>query len=232
MSMALAGPATSFATTILSYFSPAKSPFYGVIAFGTVALILSADKIDKMPWLAVAIPIYVVLMLSLALSHKCRPSFKRGEGEDQLTFARSFAISSALLSFVFTARSVQNSEVAYWANYVACLAQVVVFLAYVWARSVSIEEQSQFNFVQFALISIAFLVGASYSSTQYAASLGDVERPDDPTGQNYLLVSAGLYALWAISLGWWVKHLAKIIRVEIPKAPSEAAPEKIAPRQR
>jgi hypothetical protein len=226
MSMALAGPATSFATTILSYFSPAKSPFYGVIAFGTAALVLSANKIDKMPWLAVAIPIYLVLLLSLALSHKSRPTFKRGQGEEQLLFARSFAISSALMSFVFTARAVQSSEVAFWANYIACLAQVVVFLAYVWARSLSTEEQSQFNFVQFALISIAFLVGASYSNTQYAASLEEVESGESVVAQRYLLVTAGLYALWAISLGWWIKHLCTLIRIEIPSASMDRTPEK------
>jgi len=221
MSMALAGPAATFANTVLSYFSPAKSPFYGVIAFGTVALVLSAQKIDDMPWLAVAIPVYVVLLLSLALSHKCRPSFIPGQGEDQLTFARSFAISSALLSFVLTARSVQNSGLAFWANYVACLTQVVVFLAYVWARSVSSEEQSQFNFVQYALISIAFLVGASYSNTQYAAALVPVEDGVNASAERYFTVAIGLYSLWAISLGWWVKHLCTIIRVVIPTAPLE-----------
>jgi hypothetical protein len=221
MSMALAGPATSFATTILSYFSPAKSPFYGVIAFGTAALVLSANRIDKMPWLAVALPIYVVLLLCLALSHKGRPNFEPGQGDDQLMFARSFAISSALLSFVLTARSVQNSEAAFWTNYIACLAQVVVFLAYVWARSLSTEEQSRFNFVQFALISIAFLVGASYSITEYAAALGVPEQPDNAAASNYLLVAIGLYALWAISLGWWIKHLATLIRVEIPNTPRQ-----------
>lgn len=216
MSLALAGPATSFATTILSYFSPAKSPFYGVIAFGTVALILSAERIDKMPWLSVAIPIYVVLVLSLVLSLKYRPNFEEGQGEDQMMFARSFAISSALLALVLTARSVQDDNLAFWTNYVACLAQVVVFLAYAWARSQSSEEQSQINFVQFALISITFLVGASYSNIEYVVFITKAQDKVSLEGERYFMVAAGLYLLWSFSLARWIKHLLTLIRVEIP----------------
>lgn len=215
MSLALAGPATSFATTILSYFSPARSPFYGVIAFGTVALILAAEKIDRMPWLSVALPTYIVLLLSLALSLKYRPNFEEGQGEDQLSFARSFAISSALLAFVLTARSVEENELAFWINYVVCLAQVLVFLAYAWARSQSTEEQAQFNFVQFALISITFLVGASYTNVEYVQSLGNAEGLPVESGR-YFIVATGLYLLWFLSLIRWVKHLSSLIRVEIP----------------
>lgn len=220
MSLALAGPATSFATTILSYFSPARSPFYGVIAFGTVALILSAEKIDKMPWLLVAVPIFGVLLLSLAFSLKFRPNFEEGQGEDQLMFARSFAISSALLTFVLTARSVEENDLAFWANYLVCLAQVVVFLAYAWARSQSTEEQVQFNFVQFALISIAFLVGASYSNVEYVQLVAREAEQDAPDAGRYFMVATGLYVLWFLALIRWVKHLATLIRVEIPRAPS------------
>lgn len=210
MSLALAGPATSFASTIFSYFNPARSPFYGVIAFGTSALILSAERIERMPWLLVAVPVYLVLFLSLALSLKYRPSFEKGQGEDQLTFARSFAISSALIAFVMTARSSDGNDLAFWTNFVVCLSQIVVFLAYAWARSQSTEEQAQFNFVQFALISITFLVGASYSNISYA-DLGE-----NPGARRYLVVAAGLYFLWFISLLRWIKHLATLIRVEIP----------------
>lgn len=220
--MAFAGPATSFATTILSYFSPAKSPFYGIIAFGTIALILSANRIDKMPWLSVAVPIYCVLLLSLRLSQRVKPNFDAGQGEDQLMFARSFATSSALLAFVLTARSVQGNDLAFWTNYVACLVQVLIFLAYAWARSQSTEEQSQINFVQFALISITFLVGASYSNTEYAAAMEIAEKNVEGSNvvsiaDRYFVITAGLYLLWLLSMIRWIRHLTKLIRVEIPK---------------
>ena len=61
MSIALADPAISISNTILSYFNPSKSPFYGVIAFGTTALILSCREIKSTLWWAVAVPIWLVL---------------------------------------------------------------------------------------------------------------------------------------------------------------------------
>lgn len=214
MSLALAGSATSFASTIMSYFSPTKSPFYSVIAFGTVALLLSCEKIEEIGWLWVAVPIFAVLVLSGALSFKNRTLFKEGEGEEQLRFARSFSISSGLLTFVLTARATEQVPLAFWINYDACLAQIAVFLLYAWARSETSEKQENFNFVQFALITATFLIGASYGSAQYAsATLAD---PAVDYAGRYLIASAGLYLLWFIFLLVWIKHLMTLIRVQIP----------------
>jgi len=218
MSLALAGSATSFAATIMSYFSPTKSPFYSVIAFGTVALLLSCEKIEKVGWLWVSVPIFLVLALSGALSFKNHTSFKEGEGEEQLRFARSFSISSALLTFVLTARATEQVPLAFWANYDACLAQIAVFLLYVWARSDTSEKQEELNFVQFALITATFLIGASYGSAQYASAL--LAEPATAYADRYLIASAGLYLLWFLFLLVWIKHLMTLIRVQIPHAPT------------
>lgn len=215
MSFAFAGSATSFATTILSYFSPSKSPFYSVIAFGTVALLLSCEKIEAVSWLWVSIPIFSVLLLSSVLSFQNRALFQEGEGEDQLRFARSFSISSGLLTFVLTARATEQVPLAFWANYDACIAQVVVFLLYAWARSESLEEQEDLNFVQFALITATFLIGASYANAQYASAV--TSTPPSPYLSRYLIASASLYLLWFSLLLVWVRHLAKLIQINIPR---------------
>jgi hypothetical protein len=223
MSLAFAGPATSFATTILSYFSPAKSPFYSVIAFGTVALILTCEKIETVSWIWVSVPIFSVLALSAVLSFANRSNFEEGQGEEQLRFARSFSISSALLTFVITARATEQVELAFWVNYDACLAQIVVFLLYTWARSDTFEEQHELNFVQFALITATFLIGASYASAEYSAGL--ISKPMNPAANRYLIVAAGLYLLWFSLLIFWIKHLRTLIRVSIPRsAPSPHRP--------
>ena len=224
MSLALAGSATSFATTVLSYFSPSKSPFYSVVAFGTIALVLSCEKIDKVDFLAVFTPIFLVLALSAFLSFKNRPDFEEGQGEEQLRFARSFSISSALLSFVLTARAVDENILIFWINYIACLSQIVTFLMYTWARSQTPEEQTRINFVQFALITATFLIGASYSSIEYVSSLvlkeGETEIP--AYAGRYFLVAVSLYFLWFCCLIYWLKHLSTLIRIEIPDQRSQS----------
>ena len=87
MSFAFAGSATSFATTIMSYFSPSKSPFYSIIAFGTVALLLSREQIEAISWLWISVPVFAVLALPAILSFKNRAVFHDDEGEEQLRLA-------------------------------------------------------------------------------------------------------------------------------------------------
>ncbi len=219
MSMAIAGPAASIANTIFSYFSPSKSPFYAVIAFGTVALLLSCEKIDSALWLPVAIPIWLVLAVAWLLSFQDRPSFEAGQHEEQLRFARSFSISSALLAIVLTARAVDQDLPSFWGNYVACFLQVLIFLLYAWARSATEESAAAMNFVQFALITTTFLVGASFGLTEYVQHLPKPDRDANSSivAFQYLCSAISLYALWAACIVRWSKHLATLIRVEIPQ---------------
>lgn len=213
MSFAFAGSATSFATTIMSYFSPSKSPFYSVIAFGTISIILSCTQIPNHLWFWISLPIFAVLSLCALLSFTDRTVFENDQGEDQLRFARSFSISSALLTFVLTARLTNTNDIAFWANYFACVAQIIVFLLYAWARSNTLEKQQELNFVQFALITATFLISASTSNVLFVEA-----EKNSPLALRYSIVSAGLYTLWAFLLFIWIKHLKKLIRIHIPRA--------------
>jgi hypothetical protein len=224
MSMAFAGPTVSVATTIFSYFRPSKSPFYGVIAFGTAALILSCERIDGPLWWAVSTPIWCVLALALLLSFQNKPLFDEGQYEEQLRFARSFGISSALLSMVLTARAVQPNLPAFWGSYLACLLQVVVFLLYTWARSATEEHRETLNFVQFSLITMTLLVGASYALTEYVENLPKPgkDNANVEIAYRYLASAVGLYLLWASCVVRWIMHLGSLIKVEIPRLRDEA----------
>jgi hypothetical protein len=224
MSFAFAGPTVSVASTIFSYFSPSKSPFYGVIAFGTVALILSCERIEPALWWAIAVPVWAVLAFALRLSLQHRASFEEGQYAEQLRFARSFGISSGLLALVLTARVVDQDLPAFWGNYAVCLVQVVVFLLYTWARSLTEESADALNFVQFALITITLLVGASYGLAQYVEHLPPPGKTggDAEVAFRYLWSAIGLYLLWASCIVRWTRHLSSLIKVEIPSTQSHA----------
>ena len=217
MSVALAGPAASIANTIFSYFSPSKSPFYSIIAFGTVALIISCKNIEDSLWLPIAIPVWLVLAIALMLALQDKPAFEPGQHEDQLRFARSFSISSALLAIVLTSQSVDKNLAAFWCSYIACFSQVLVFLLYTWARGTTEASNSAINFVQFALITTTLIVGASFGLTQY------VEHPPKPeeifaVGNRYLYTTIGLYSLWGACIVRWIKHVMTLIGRPEPEA--------------
>lgn len=213
MMNALAGPVTSIATSIIANFSPAKSPFYGVVTFGTVALCLAAAGFDRKPWLALAIPVYAVIVTCVWLATQSRPELGEEEAENQLKFARSLSLSSGLLALVFTARMSVDNDLAFWISYGACMAQVVIFLTYMWARSKSKEKHVNFNFVQFTLITTALLGGASYCNTQYAMNFVPEVMGGGESAERYFVAGAGLYSLWLVCLLRWIRHVRKLIMI-------------------
>ncbi|ACT50719.1 hypothetical protein [Methylovorus glucosotrophus] len=220
MCLTTVGPAASVANTVFSHFNPSKSPFYGVVAFGTVALILSCEGINSQFWWAISLPVWGVLALALMLSLKDRSVFESGQHEEQLRFARSFSISGALLALVLTAREVNQEAAAFWSNYVVCFSQVVIFLVYTWARSRSEEAATSFNFVQFALITTTFLVGASYGLAQYVQHLPNPDEGGSHVSHEYLrylCAATGLYILWVACIVRWAKHLISLITINIPQ---------------
>ena len=223
----LVGPVMSMSNSVFSYFSPSKSPFYGIVAFGTGSLMLSCQEIEDPQWRAIAIPVWLVLalVLFLAIADRRLPAAglaSTGDDakdliaedrhhQDQLRFARSFGVSSALLALVLTAQKVSAYEAGFWINYAFCLTQVGVFLVYAWAR-LARPEPSPVNFVQFTLITSSFLGGGCYGLAKYVA-LGTGDDVDMPAALRFLYASTGAYSLWVICILQWFKHLATIVRV-------------------
>lgn len=193
-------------TTVFSYFSPTKSPYYAVISFGTAGLVL-AREINETNWLIIFLPIYLTLLVSAILSLRSRPEFTSEEYNNQLRFARSFGISSAILCLVFTGLRVESFDDQgefvnrwfFWSGYFVSLAQIVVFLLYIFIYHNYNARQTGRNFIQMTLVTSSFLIGATYTVT---------ERFDPETPQ-HLVTLLGLYALWAICISYLTLYLAQ-----------------------
>ncbi len=192
--------AASLATTIFTYFSPTKSPYYAVIAFGTGALVMTREVDHN--WAITFLPVAAVLAASTLLSFLSRPAFTSREYNDQLKFARSFGISSAVLSLVGISLAVRPLNVEgvgpinewyYWVVYGMAIAQMLIFLLYIFIFHNYESKQKGSNFVQLSLVISTLLIGASY-----AASGFDSDRSHDGAG---VIVMATLWALCALNLG-------------------------------
>jgi hypothetical protein len=205
MATAVIGTGFSFGKAVLDYFSPSKSPHYSVIVAGSVALVLSCEGIPQPRWWLVAIPVFLVVAVSLALSFENKAP-KEGH-KDQLLFARSLSVSGALLSLVLTEKEVGSLAWAFFSTYASCLAQLVAFLFYIWFRNIDPEEGKDFNFVQLALETTTLLAVASWS----AAAQKGISDPD--TLLRYRLVQIGLLILWAACITYWFRHLTGLVRI-------------------
>lgn len=214
-------------TTVFSYFSPTKSPYYAVISFGTAGLVL-AREINQMNWLIVFLPIYLTLLVSTVLSLRSRPEFTSEEYNNQLRFARSFGISSAILCLAFTGLRVESYDDQgdlvnrwfFWSGYFVCLAQMVVFLLYIFIYHNYDARQTGRNFIQLTLVTSSFLIGATYTVTEYF----------DAESTPHLVTLLGLYALWAICIAYLSLYLAENFQLEPPQdaTPQRSPPEETA----
>ncbi|WP_193368241.1 hypothetical protein [Pelagibius marinus] len=207
-------------TTVFSYFSPTKSPYYAVISFGTVGLVL-ARNINETNWLIIFLPIYLTLLVSTVLSLRSRPEFTSEEYNNQLRFARSFGISSAILCLAFTGLRVESFDDQgelvnrwfFWSGYLVSLLQIVVFLLYIFIYHNYDARQSGRNFIQISLVTSSFLIGATYTVT---------ERFDSESTP-FLATLLGLYALWTICIAYLTLYLAQNFQLV---APEDATPQR------
>ncbi len=228
------------ATSLASYFNPSKSPFYSVAVIGAVALFLSSDKIPPNEWLYVFIPIWVVLLLTYVLTLRAKPNFldddkdATREYDEQVKFARSLSISSALLCLVFAAREV--SGLPFKLVYVACLVQIATFLVFAWAYIGGAASLRTRNFVQIALVTSTFLIGAT------VCSISSDKGPTDPSVQSapvkqqlrffvvdnlqsrYWTAAGALYALWVFCELYWLWHLRQYISFSLRPPADKAEP--------
>lgn len=198
--------ALTFATTVLSYFSPTKSPYYSVIVFGTIALILSATI--KENWNIIFIPIAILLLFATALSLKNKPDFKPKEYDDQIKFSRAFGLSTAVLCLVFVGRKISPGENGnqwfFWLAYLSSLSQIVIFAFYTYVYTNLEAKPLNRNFIQLALITSTFLIGSIYSTIQYS-------KQGAEGIEHYSYIMAVFYLLWLLTIVVWVSHLRKTI---------------------
>ncbi|MBL4766505.1 MAG: hypothetical protein JKY94_02120 [Rhodobacteraceae bacterium] len=200
--MSIMGTA-SIATTVFAYFSPTKSPYYAVIAFGTGALIM-VRRVPLENWAITFWPVVLVVAAATLLALLSRSEFTSEEYNDQLKFARSFGISSAIICLVWVSLTVDPIQSStqqggtenywyFWVVYAMAIAQMVVFLAYIFIFHNYDARQSGRNFVQLSLIISTLLIGTSYAVSTFSG-----RRPHDWEG---VIALAALWGLCAINLG-------------------------------
>lgn len=202
--------ATSFAQTVLAYFSPTKSPYYSVIAFATTALAMSAPI--SMNWEIIFFPIVMLLFYCNYLSIFDRPDFEEKEYDDQIKFSRAFSLSSAVLCLVFVGLKIEPDKEAlvnnwhFWVGYLTCISQVSLFCIYAYVYANLQTKPVSRNFVQLALITSTYLIGLTYANIAY-----DNASPDSETRLHFLYLLITLCLLWLSTMLVWLIHLKKSI---------------------
>ena len=213
--MSLLPAATSLATTIFSYFSPTKSPYYSVIAFSAVALTLSVDVRENY-WLIVA-PMFLVMAISTALALRSKPDFTSREYNNQLRFARAFGISSAVLCLAFIGLRIEPEPDPdlperivnswwFWAGYAAAVGQAGLFMLYIFIYHSYESKQRGVNFIQLSLIFGTFLIAATYISVEHGG------RETEP-----VVALLFLYLLWTICALFILGYLLRNFQLVRPE---------------
>lgn len=201
--------AASLATTIFGYFSPSKSPYYAVITFGALGLVLSKDV--SVHFYAVCVPVILVLFVSTVLSFRNRPDFTSEEYNNQIRFSRSLGISVAILCLVFLGRNFAEDESgnpphwSIWFGYAASVIQSLVYLSYIFIFHNYDARQRGVNIIQISLVTSTYLIAATTTSILYANSEAHM-----------LTILGTLYALWALCIAFVMRYLARNFRLEIP----------------
>lgn len=210
--------ATTFAQTVLTYFSPTKSPYYSVIAFATTALVMSASIASN--WFIVYLPIVILLAYSTFLSVFDKPIFEEKEYDDQIKFSRAFSLSAAVLCLVLTALIIEPDEETninpwnFWVGYAASLIQLIIFSIYAYVYANLQTKQVSRNFVQLALITSTYLIGLSYTNFSYNDA-----RIDSTASNHFYYLFLTLIFFWLSTILVWLNHLRKSVefRVLIPE---------------
>lgn len=217
-------------TTVFAYFSPTKSPYYAVISFGTAGLVI-AREVNEVNWPIVFLPIFLTLLASTLLSLRSRPQFTSEEYNNQLRFARSFGVSSAVLCLAFGALYVESYDDQgnlvnrwfFWANYFVCLGQIMIFLLFIFIYHNYDSSQTGRNFIQLTLVTASFLIGATYT----------VSWNFDPEFSQHVVTLLSLYGLWGICALYLAFYLARNFKLVRPSdaTPQRAPPPEVAERQ-
>lgn len=89
--------AAGYASNLFAYFSPSRSPYYAMTVAAVVGLCWIFD-VQRGAWIAAFVPICLVMLVLAALTMRTtRYLFNKFEYNDQLKFARSLAVTTALI---------------------------------------------------------------------------------------------------------------------------------------
>ena len=215
--------------SVIDFFRPSKSPYLLVIVAGIGGVLLAcSDFIDEDRFFLIAVPIYIVLMI---LTHYSWISVdsnwedqKKSEFEGQLKFSRAVCIICGLGCLVYSAKEEIDVD-GFALIYMTSMFQIVVFVVYAAARVKIEEPATSANYFQMALVTSAFLIGATYcvfewANTDNGVLMGDETAQTDGRElteyqRRYLLSSILFYVYWGWCQIFWIKRLADIIQIQV-----------------
>ena len=204
----------------LEYFRPSRSPYLIVILFGISGIVylgFSQELIGK--WYSISIPLAAVLCLLTYFtlisqnSEIIEQTEKDTEGE--LKFSRAICISIGILCLIFGCEELVDNDLAYSFHYVICLCQVTIFVIYTAVR-IKREEPATAaspNHFQIALVTSAYLIGATICVQHADFSLDDLDK--DQMYDRFLLSMIFFYILWMWCLYYWIRILKETIRISV-----------------
>ena len=192
------GAATSVATTIFSYFSPAKSPYYAVIAFGVTGISFSVVQSNQ-NFMLVFVPVAVIVAFctALSLSDKSnQPEFTQEDYNSQLRFARSVGISVSILCLVWAGKTItpqaeENLGWWFWLIYATTLIQAAAFLLYIFIFHRHNTSNKGINLIQLCLIVSTFQIGCAFISAL-------IRTPHEQNEEIMVLIF--YYVMWGLCM--------------------------------
>lgn len=214
--------------SVLDYFRPSKSPYLLVIVAGIGGVLFACSPfIKEQRFFFIAVPIYVVLMI---LTHYSWISVdsewedqKKSEFEGQLKFSRAVCIICGVGCLVFSANN-EITDDGFILIYMTSMFQVIVFVIYAAARVKVEEPATSVNYFQMALVTSAFLIGATYcvfewtETRELPPTMEDEVQTESrtlPQHQKYILSALVFYMYWGWCQIFWLKRLAIIIDITI-----------------
>lgn len=234
------GSALAALAPFVEYLRPARSPYLLVVIFGIIGLVSSAGLFherfqDRTEYYFLFVPLAIVLILLTVFSfiHKVKSgtSLSDEDVDEQLKFSRSICISSAILCLVFGCWRISATlpDWVFYFHYFVCTVQIATFIVYSAARLRYEELVTSLNHFQIALVTSAYLVAATVCVGLVAYAQGFdkdvfyvVEKleVDGATKisnyPNLFSLSALLfYGLWLWCQIYWIKRLAKIVKITV-----------------
>jgi hypothetical protein len=201
----------SYSETVLRYFNPSRSPFYGIIAVGVISVDIvnsSTLHIVDSRWTVVNAVLFAVISISVRFSLASRTEMSKAEYTDQLYFARSICVSAALISVAYFF-DVYKDNVRFYIVLAGSAMQVITFLIYIWANPVGPGEMKDTNLVQLGLITTTLLVGAYFVMKELPGT--DSTAGNWPSALEANLPAIGLFFLWLCCLRVWWRVIGKLV---------------------
>ena len=237
------GSALAALAPFVEYLRPARSPYLLVVIFGIIGLVSSAALFherywDRTEYYFLFIPLAIVLILLTVFSfvHKVQSGANLSDEDvdEQLKFSRSICISSAILCLVFGCWRISATlpDWVFYFHYFVCTVQIAAFIVYSAARLRYEELVTSLNHFQIALVTSAYLVAATVCIGLVELAWGFEENQKDVfyvfrswdtedgiKESQYLnlfsLTALFFYGLWLWCQIYWIKRLAKIVKITV-----------------